>query len=35
MKTTLLVVGKTVEAHYIAYINEDQQRTKRDILFVI
>ncbi len=35
MKTTLLVVGKTVEAHYIAAINDYTQRTKRYISFDI
>ena len=33
MKTTLLVVGKTVEAHYISAINDYTQRTKRYISF--
>ena len=33
MKTTLLVVGRTVEQHYIAAINDYIQRTKRFITF--
>ena len=33
MKTTLLVVGKTVEQHYITAINDYLQRTKRYISF--
>lgn len=35
MKTTLLVVGKTVEQHYITAINDYLQRTKRFISFDI
>ena len=33
MKTTLLVVGRTVEQHYITAINDYIQRTKRFITF--
>ena len=33
MKTTLLVVGRTVEQHYITAINDYVQRTKRYITF--
>ena len=33
MKTTLLVVGRTVEQHYITAINDYIQRTKRYITF--
>ena len=33
MKTTLLVVGRTVEQHYITAINDYIQRTKRSITF--
>lgn len=33
MKTTLLVVGKTVEAHYITAINDYLQRTRRYLSF--
>ena len=33
MKTTLLVVGRTVEQHYITAINDYIQRTKRFISF--
>ena len=33
MKTTLLVVGRTVEQHYITAINEYIQRTKHFITF--
>ena len=33
MKTTLLVVGRTVESHYITAINDYIQRTKRFISF--
>ena len=33
MKTTLLVVGRTVEHHYITAINDYIQRTKRFITF--
>ena len=33
MKTTLLVVGRTVEQHYITTINNYIQRTKRFITF--
>ena len=35
MKTTLLVVGRTVEQHYITAINDYIQRTKRFITFVM
>ena len=33
MKTTFLVVGRTVEQHYITAINDYIQRTKRFITF--
>ena len=33
MKTTLLVVGRTVEQHYITAINDYIQRTKHYITF--
>ena len=33
MKTILLVVGRTVEQHYITAINDYIQRTKRYITF--
>ena len=33
MKTTLLVVGRTVEQHYITAINDYIQRTKRYFTF--
>ena len=33
MKTTLLVVGRTVKQHYITAINDYIQRTKRYITF--
>ncbi len=35
MKTTLLVIGRTVEQHYITAINDYLQRTKRYISFDI
>ena len=33
MKTTLLVVGRTVEQHFITAINDYVQRTKRYLTF--
>ena len=33
MKTTLLVVGRTVEQHFITAINDYVQRTKRYLSF--
>ena len=33
MKTTLLVVGRTVEPHFITAINDYIQRTKRSLSF--
>ena len=35
MKTTLLVVGKTVEKHYITIINDYTERVKHYISFDI
>ena len=35
MKFTLLVVGRTVEKHYITAINDNVERTKHFISFEI